>query len=207
MFTGGAFTRATVFALGIMPYITASIILSLLVPIIPSLEQLQKSGQEGHRKITEYTRYGTIVLCIVQSIAVAIYLQGLGTDIVPNPGFGFILICIIAFTTGTAFIMWVGEQISEHGVGNGISLIIFVGIVADMPNALFRLFSMIANGTVSIVAALILAALLVVVIGGAILVTTGQRRIAVQYPRQVKGRRVIRRPAHLPAPARSTRPA
>jgi preprotein translocase subunit SecY len=190
MFTGGAFTRATVFALGIMPYITASIILSLLVPIIPSLEQLQKSGQEGHRKITEYTRYGTIALCIVQAIAVAIYLQGLGTDIVPNPGFGFILICIIAFTTGTAFIMWVGEQISEHGVGNGISLIIFVGIVADMPNALFRLFSMIGNGTVSIVSALILAALLVVVIGGAILVTTGQRRIAVQYPRQVKGRRV-----------------
>lgn len=190
MFTGGAFTSATVFALGIMPYITASIILSLLIPVIPSLEQLQKSGAEGQKKITEYTRYGTIVLCIVQAIGVAVYLQGFGAEIVPNPGIWFILTCIIAFTTGTAFIMWLGEQITEHGIGNGISLVIFTSIVSDMPNAIFRLFAMIGNGQVSIVSALVLAALLVVVIGGAILVTTGQRRIAVQYPRQVKGRRV-----------------
>ena len=191
MFSGGAFSRATVFALGIMPYITASIILSLLIPVIKSLENLQKQGAEGQKKITEYTRYGTIVLCIIQSIGIAVYLQQLGPEIVPNPGLGFVLMCIISFTTGTAFIMWVGEQISERGVGNGISLLIFASIVSRMPAAVFSLFSLVfVSKQISVVVGLFLVALMVLVVAGSIAITTGQRRIPVQYPRQVKGRRV-----------------
>lgn len=190
MFTGGAFTRATVFALGIMPYITASIILSLLVNVIPALENLQKQGQEGQRKINDYTRYGTIGLCIVQSAGMAMYLQSLGTEIVPNPGFFFIILTVITMTAGTAFIMWLGEQITEHGIGNGMSLIIFVGIVAGMPTAVTNLLSLMRNGQITMATALVLAFMMVFVIAGAILITTGQRRIPVQYPRQVKGRRV-----------------
>lgn len=191
MFTGQAFSNATVFALGIMPYITASIILSLLIPVIPALEQLQKMGQEGQKKITEYTRYGTIGLCLVQSVAIGMFLQTQGAEIVPNPGVGFILMCVITFTTGTAFIMWLGEQISEHGIGNGISLVIFTSIISSMPAAIFNLIRMIGNEQVSIFTAIILVFLMVVVVMGAIMVTTGQRRIPVQYPRQVKGRRVM----------------
>ncbi len=191
MFSGGAFSRATVFALGIMPYITASIILSLLIPVVKSLEDLQKQGAEGQKKITEYTRYGTIVLCIIQSIGISVYLQGLGREIVPYPGIGFILICIISFTTGTAFIMWVGEQISERGVGNGISLLIFTSIVSRMPNAVYELFNLVfISKQLNVVKGLFLVALMVLVVAGSIAVTTGQRRIPVQYPRQVKGRRV-----------------
>ena len=190
MFTGGAFTRATVFALGIMPYITASIILSLLVNVIPALENLQKQGQEGQRKINDYTRYGTIGLCIVQSGAMAWYLQGLGAEIVPNPGIFFLLLTVITMTAGTAFIMWLGEQITESGIGNGMSLIIFVGIVSRMPTAISNMFQLMQNGQISMAKALVLVFMMVFVIAGAILITTGQRRIPVQYPRQVKGRRV-----------------
>ena len=190
LFTGGAFTNATVFALGIMPYITASIVLSLLIPVIPQLEQLQKSGAEGQRKITDYTRYGTIALCIFQSIGTAYYLQGQGPSVVPNPGIWFILLCIVTFTTGTAFIMWVGEQITEHGLGNGMSLIIFIGICAQMPTAFGHVISMLGNQQINIFQVIILLMILVVVVAGAIWVTTGQRRIPVQYPRAVKGRRV-----------------
>lgn len=191
MFSGGAFSRATVFALGIMPYITASIILSLLIPVVPWLENLQKQGQEGQKKITEYTRYGTIALCIVQSIGIAVFLQSLGTEIVPRPGIGFILMCIISFTTGTAFIMWVGEQISEQGIGNGISLIIFTSIISRMPAALRSLISLVfVSEQINMFQGLFLVFLMVLVVAGAILITTGQRRIPVQYPRQVKGRRV-----------------
>ena len=191
MFSGGAFSRATVFALGIMPYITASIILSLLIPVVPALENLQKQGQEGQKKITEYTRYGTIGLCIVQSIGIAVFLQSLGAEIVPRPGIGFILICIISFTTGTAFIMWLGEQISEQGIGNGISLIIFTSIISRMPAALRSLVSLIfVSEQINMFQGLFLVFLMVLVVAGAILITTGQRRIPVQYPRQVKGRRV-----------------
>ena len=190
IFTGGAFSNATVFALGIMPYITASIILSLLVPVIPSLEALQKSGQEGQKKITEYTRYGTIGLCLVQGTGIAIWMQGLGPEIVPRPGFFFIVMGVITLTTGTAFIMWLGEQISENGVGNGISLVIFASIVSRMPIAVFSLFRLVSNRQVDMFTALILVGLMIVVVAGAIMVTTGQRRIPVQYPRAVKGRRV-----------------
>ncbi|MCF6284297.1 MAG: preprotein translocase subunit SecY [Candidatus Hydrogenedentes bacterium] len=191
MFTGQAFSNATVFALGIMPYITASIIISLLIPVFPALEALQKSGQEGQKKITEWTRYGTIGLCLVQSTAIGFYLQSLGSEIVPNPGLGFILMCIVTFTTGTAFIMWLGEQISEHGIGNGISLIIFASIISSMPAAIVNLIRMIGTQQVNIFTAIVLVFLMVVVVMGAILVTTGQRRIPVQYPRQVRGRRVM----------------
>lgn len=190
IFTGGAFTNATVFALGIMPYITASIIISLLVPVIPALEALQKSGQEGQKKITEWTRYGTILLCLVQSIGIAVFLQRQGTEIVPNPGIGFILLCVISFTTGTAFIMWVGEQITEHGIGNGMSLIIFTSIISQMPTAIINMFRMISNDQLDPIRAIILIFLMVVVVAGAIVVTTGQRRIPVQYPRSVGRQRV-----------------
>ena len=191
IFSGGAFRNATLFALGIMPYISASIILSLLVAVVPSLEKLSKSGQEGQKKITEYTRYGTILLCIIQSIGIAAFLQNMGGEIVANPGLFFILMCVISFTTGTAFIMWIGEQISEFGLGNGISLLIFISIISRMPNAIIDIFKMINNHQLNVFQGLILVVLMGVVVAGAILVTTGQRRIPVQYPRQVKGRKVF----------------
>ena len=193
MFTGGAFAQATVFALGIMPYISASIIMQLLTAVVPALERLAKEGAEGQKKITEYTRYATVGLCIVQSLGVATWLVSLsneGTPVVQNAGPFFYFLCVLSFTTGTAFIMWLGEQISEYGVGNGISIIIFVSIVARMPSALFSMFGMIHNGQLSVFVALLLVSLMVAVVAGVILVTTGQRRVPVQYPRQVKGRKV-----------------
>jgi len=193
LFSGGALQNATVFALGIMPYISASIIMSLLVTVVPALERIQKEGAEGQKKITEYTRYGTIVLCIVQAIGIAIMLEGFNREssaqIVANPGWGFRLMCIISFTTGTAFLMWVGEQISENGIGNGISLIIFVNIVSRMPRALGDTLRLMGEDQLNIAQVGLLIVLMVLVIAGAILVTTGQRRIPVQYPRQIKGRK------------------
>ncbi len=193
MFTGGAFESATVFALGIMPYISASIIIQLLVSVMPALEKLQKEGAEGQKKITEYTRYLTIALCIVQSIGVAVWLKNANSaenPILVSTGIWFYCTCIITFTTGTAFIMWQGEQISEHGVGNGMSLIIFTSIVARMPNALWTMLQLFRAGDLDIFKIGLLVALMVVVIAGVILVTTGQRRVPVQYPRQVKGRKM-----------------
>lgn len=193
MFAGGAFAQATIFALGIMPYISASIIFTLLVPVVPALEALQKQGAEGQKKITSYTRYATIVLCMLQSVAVTFYLKSLndqnpGVGILTSDGLGFTLMCILSFTTGTAFIMWLGERISEHGVGNGISLIIFTSILSGIPSAFASLLSLMSQGDVSAFKAGIMAIVMVAVIAGTILVTTGQRRIPVQYPRQVKGR-------------------
>ncbi len=195
MFTGGAFQNATIFALGIMPYISASIIMQLLTSVIPTLEKLAKEGAEGYKKINQYTRYGTIGLCLIQSFGYSHYLQILSADnptnpIVVNPGFEFYFISMLSFTTGAAFIMWIGEQISEHGVGNGISLLIFISIVSDIPTAIFRLLSLVRNGEITPIRALFLVAVLVVVVAAAIYITTGQRRIPVQYPRQVKGRKM-----------------
>jgi len=194
LFSGGALHNATVFALGIMPYISSSIILQLLTSVVPSLEKLAKEGAEGQKKITQYTRYGTVVLSIIQAIGIAVYLEGFNSKgsvpIVPNPGFGFRLMCIISFTTGTAFIMWLGEQISERGIGNGMSLLIFAGIVSRMPHAVFNMFRLVSARQMSTFEALILVVALVLVVAGIVLVTTGQRRIPVQYPRQVKGRKV-----------------
>ncbi len=196
MFSGGAFSQATIFALGIMPYISASIIFTLLVAVIPALEALQKQGAEGQKKITEYTRYATIVLCIVQSIALAALLKSWNstdTQILTHsdPGIGFFFLCILSFTTGTAFIMWLGEQISEHGVGNGISLIIFTSIISSMPTALRNVINLMGIGDITAFKAIIMIIMFVLVVAGTILVTTGQRRIPVQYPRQVKGRKVL----------------
>jgi len=195
MFSGGAFGNATIFALGIMPYISASIIMSLLVVVVPQLEALQKMGSEGQKVINKYTRYATIVLCIVQAIGMGIYLKGMHTAEMPilmwnEPGYGFFFICILSFTTGTAFLMWLGEQISEHGVGNGISLIIFASIISGLPGALVNLMRLIDTGEVTIFKFGILMTVFVFVVAGTIALTTGQRRIPVQYPRQVKGRQV-----------------
>ena len=194
MFSGGAFANATIFALGIMPYISASIIMSLLVAVVPTLEALRKQGAEGQKKINDYTRRGTIVLCIVQSIGIALFLRGMNTPespILTDTGPLFFFMCILSFTTGTAFIMWLGEQISEHGVGNGISLIIFASIISSMPAAFATLLRLIGQKEISTFKALIMLILLCLVIAGTIMVTTGQRRIPVQYPRQVKGRKVF----------------
>ncbi len=191
LFSGGAFAQATIFALGIMPYISASIIMQLLTAVVPALEQLKREGQEGQKKITEYTRYGTIGLCIVQAIGVSFFLQNMGPEIVPNPGLGFTMMCVMSFTTGTAFVMWLGEQISERGVGNGISLIIFISIVSGLPTALNNLGTMLGAGEIDILMIMLLFVMLVVVTGFVVMVTQGQRRIPVQYPRQVKGRRVF----------------
>lgn len=194
MFTGGNFNDATIFALGIMPYISASIIIQLLVVVIPALEKLSKEGAEGQKKITEYTRYGTIGLCIIQSIGVATFLLSMSakspTPIVTSGGIGFYIICIFAFTTGTAFIMWLGEQISEHGIGNGMSLIIFAGIASRVPNSIMQLGQLLSGRQISWIAVLFLFAAMVLVVAGVVLITTAQRRIPVQYPRQVKGRKM-----------------
>ncbi|GMW01596.1 MAG: protein translocase subunit SecY [Candidatus Hydrogenedentota bacterium] len=194
MFTGGAFSQATILALGIMPYISASIILQLLIPVVPALEKMHKEGgAEFQRKINEWTRYGTIALCIVQSIGYAYYLSSgstTGAPIVPNPGLLFYFICIVSFTTGTLFLMWVGEQISEFGIGNGISLIIFTSIASDMPSALRSLWSMFRNDELSVIAIGIMFLVLCLVVAGVILLTVGTRRVPVQYPRQMRGNRM-----------------
>ena len=194
LFAGGSFRRMTIFALGIMPYITASIILQLLVAVIPFFEKLSKEGEEGRRKLTQYTRYGTIGLTAVQSLGISLWLANPsnfgGREIVPHPGIGFILLTMITFTTGTAFIMWLGEQITERGIGNGISLIIFAGIVAGMPTAIALLASSIQIGEMSIFKMIVLAVLLVAVTAGVIVLTQAQRKIPVQYAKQIKGRKV-----------------
>jgi preprotein translocase subunit SecY len=194
LFAGGSFSRMTIFALGIMPYISASIILQLLVAVIPYFEKLSKEGEEGRRKLTQYTRYGTIALTAVQSLGISLWLANPsnfgGREIVPHPGIGFILLTMITFTTGTAFIMWLGEQITERGIGNGISLIIFAGIVAGMPTALALLARSIQIGEMGIFKLIVLAVMLVAVTAGVIVLTQAQRKIPVQYAKQIKGRKV-----------------
>jgi preprotein translocase subunit SecY len=193
LFSGGALENASIFSLGIMPYITVSIIISLLVAVIPSLEKLAKEGAEGQKKINEYTRYGTVLLSIIQSFGVAFMLQNMnagGTRIAPPPSFTYYLMCVVTFTTGAVFIMWLGEQISEHGIGNGISLLIFVNIVSRMPQAFSSVIELVRNGDLNILQLLIMVVLLVIIIGGVIMVIQGQRRVPIQYPRQVKGRRM-----------------
>src|SRR5467141_999603 len=146
LFSGGMFRRLTIFALGIMPYITASIILQLLTVVVPTLEKLQKEGELGRRKITQWTRYLTVILALVQSVGIAQGLQAMEGNIVLNPGPGFILMTILSLTTGTAFIMWLGEQITERGIGNGMSLIIFAGIVVGLPNAIIEMVTKVQTG-------------------------------------------------------------
>jgi preprotein translocase subunit SecY len=200
MFSGSNLSRMTIFALGIMPYITASIILQLLTVVWPYLEKLSKEGELGRRKITSYTRYLTIVLSAVQSGGIAIGLQSsVDVQFVQNPGPGFILMTILTLTTGTAFIMWLGEQISDRGIGNGMSLIIFAGIIAGLPNGIIEIYSNLTTEQWSVLTVLILLAVMLAVIAFIVLVERGQRRITVQYAKRVVGRRVMGgQSTHLP---------
>jgi preprotein translocase subunit SecY len=197
LFSGGSFRKLTIFALGIMPYITASIILQLMQVVFPYLERLQKEGELGRRKITQYTRYLTIVLSIIQSLTIATTLQATnmnGQSLVYHPGIGFSLMTILTLTTGSAFIMWLGEQISERGIGNGMSLIIFVGIVVGLPRAVDDLITKArtaAWGPFTGLALIFLVALMVAVVAFIVFVEGGQRRIPVQYAKRVIGRRVM----------------
>jgi preprotein translocase subunit SecY len=198
LFSGGNFRRLTIFALGIMPYITSSIILQLMTVVFPYLERLQKEGELGRRKITQYTRYLTIVLSIIQSFTIAQTLQTAsgpgGQSMVYHPGFGFTLMTILTLTTGSAFIMWLGEQISERGIGNGMSLIIFVGIVVGLPRAIYDLYEKAktqAWGAFTPLAIILLVALMVAVVAFIVFVEGAQRRIPVQYAKRVVGRRMM----------------
>jgi len=203
MFSGGALERLSVFALGIMPYISASIILQLLTVVIPHLDRLSKEGESGRKKITQYTRYGTVILSIIQGFGISVGLESMsapgGAAVVAHPGWSFRLMTVITLTAGTAFIMWLGEQITERGIGNGISLIIFAGIVARMPSAVANTFRLMRTGEMGAFLALIIVVLMVVVVGVIIFVERGQRRIPVQYAKRIVGRRMYGGQAtHLP---------
>lgn len=203
MFTGGALEQLSVFALGIMPYISASIILQLLTVVIPHLEELKKEGEQGRKKITQYTRYGTVVLSVIQGFGMAVGLESMqsptGAPVVFDPGWGFRMMTVITLTAGTAFIMWLGEQITERGIGNGISLIIFAGIVASMPSAIANTFRLVQQDELGIFTVLVILVLMVAVVGFIIFVEQGQRRIPVQYAKRVVGRRMYGgQSTHLP---------
>lgn len=204
LFSGRNMSKMTIFALGIMPYISASIILQLLQVVWPYLERLSKEGELGRKKITQYTRYGTIFICMIQSSAIAIWLQSVtspvsGARIVPNPGIAFTLLTVLTLTTGTVFVMWLGEQISERGIGNGISLIIFAGIVVDVPRNVQTIIIGLREGTYGPIRIIFLAALMLLVNAVIVFVERGQRRIPVSYAKRVVGRRVYGgQSTHLP---------
>jgi preprotein translocase subunit SecY len=205
LFSGGALEQLSIFALGIMPYVSASIILTLLSAVVPTLEELRQEGESGQRKLNQYTRYGTIVLSAVQSTGIALFLEGLNNsqgqfgDVVANPGWGFRVITCISLTTGTAFIMWVGEQITERGLGNGISLIIFAGIVADLPDALFHTGSQVKIGQIQPISLLIVLAIMFAIVAIIVFFERAQRRIPIQYAKRMVGRKMYGGQAsHLP---------
>lgn len=203
MFSGGALERLSVFALGIMPYISASIILQLLTVVIPHLERLSKEGEQGRKKITQYTRYGTVLLSIIQGFGISIGLEQMsspgGAPVVLHPGWEFRLMTVITLTAGTAFIMWLGEQITERGIGNGISLIIFAGIVARLPTAIANTFKLLSTGEMGIFLIIIMIVFMIAVVGCIIFVEQGQRRIPVQYAKRVVGRKMYGgQSTHLP---------
>ncbi|HYW47910.1 MAG TPA: preprotein translocase subunit SecY [Bryobacteraceae bacterium] len=192
LFAGGNIRKLTVFALGIMPYITSSIILQLLTVVVPTLEKLQKEGELGRRKITQWTRYLTVILSVLQSIGIASGLMSMQQGIVRNPGIGFVLLTIISLTTGSAFIMWLGEQISERGVGNGMSLIIFTGIVTGLPRALNNIWTNVfVTHEWGAIKFIMIIVMMVAVVAFIVLVERGERRIPVQYAKRVVGRRVM----------------
>ncbi|MBW1607146.1 MAG: preprotein translocase subunit SecY [Deltaproteobacteria bacterium] len=203
MFSGGALERLSVFALGIMPYISASIILQLLTVTIPHLERLSKEGEQGRKKITQYTRYGTILLSVIQGFGISVGLEKMmspgGAAVVIDPGWGFRLMTVMTLTAGTAFIMWLGEQITERGIGNGISLIIFAGIVARMPAAVGNTFRLLSTGEMGLFIIIVLVVMMVLVVAFIIYMETGQRRITVQYAKRVVGRKMYGgQSTHLP---------
>lgn len=194
LFVGGNFRKATIFALGIMPYISASIILQLFGAVIPYFERLQKEGEEGRKKITQYTRYGTVLLSVIQAFGIAIFLEGLNSrsevPIVMHTGFGFRLLTMITMTTGTVFVMWLGEQITERGIGNGISLIIFIGIIARGPNDLINTTRLVVSGALGIFTIIFVGALMIAVTGFVVWMTKAQRKIPVQYAKRIVGRKM-----------------
>ncbi len=203
LFSGGALEQFSIFALGIMPYISASIILQLMTVVIPHLERLSKEGEAGRRKITQYTRYGTVILSVVQGMFISIGLEKLqspgGAPVVFDPGWGFRFMTIVTLTSGTAFLMWLGEQITERGIGNGISLIIFAGIVAALPSALITTAQFVREGQLQILPLLFLLVLMVAVIGAIIFIERGQRRIPVNYAKRQVGRKMYGgQSSHLP---------
>jgi preprotein translocase subunit SecY len=198
MFSGGALSRFTVFALGIMPYISASIIMQLMTYVVPSLEAIKKEGEAGRRKITQYTRYGTLGLAIFQSLGIALALEG-SAGLVLNPGFGFRMTTVVSLVAGTMFLMWLGEQITERGLGNGISILIFGGIVAGLPAALAGLFELVRTGAMSIVACLFIIAVVIGVTFAVVFVERGQRKILVNYAKRQVGNKVYGgQSSHLP---------
>jgi len=199
MFSGGAIQRLTIFALGIMPYISSSIILQLLTAVIPSLERLSKQGDEGRKKITQYTRYGTVILAVIQSFFIALWLENparfQGMQIVQFPGWSFRILTVITLTSGTAFIMWLGEQIQEYGIGNGISLIITAGIVSRLPTAIYQLIQLVSpfspeRSQIDPFTLVFMAFMLVAVVLAVVAITQGQRKIPIQYAKRVVGRKI-----------------
>ncbi|MBI3793342.1 MAG: preprotein translocase subunit SecY [Nitrospinae bacterium] len=203
MFSGGALRRLTIFALGIMPYISSSIIIQLLTVAVPFLEKLKKEGEYGQKKITQYTRYGAVGLAAVQGLGIAIGLEAMhspsGALIVPEPGWGFRVLTVITLAAGTSFIMWLGEQITERGVGNGISLIIFAGIVAEIPSAIINSIRLLQTGELTPIAGLATIAIMFAVVGVIVFMESGQRRIPIQYARRMVGRKIFAgQTSHLP---------
>jgi len=198
MFSGGALSRFTVFALGIMPYISASIIMQLMTYVVPSLEAIKKEGEAGRRKITQYTRYGTLFLAIFQSLGIALALEG-SAGLVLSPGFGFRMTTVVSLVAGTMFLMWLGEQITERGLGNGISILIFAGIVAGLPAAIGGLFELVRTGAMSIIACLFIIAVVIFVTFAVVFVERGQRKILVNYAKRQVGNKVYGgQSSHLP---------
>ncbi|MBK8232045.1 MAG: preprotein translocase subunit SecY [Candidatus Eisenbacteria bacterium] len=193
LFVGGNFAKATIFALGIMPYISASIVFQLFGSVIPFFERLQKEGEEGRKKINQYTRVGTVALALVQSAGISVFLESLNGQIpgiVPNPGLAFKLLCMLTMTSGTIFVMWLGETITERGIGNGISLIIFIGIVARFPNDVINSLRLVANGALHPLVAVLIAAMMIGITAFVIFVNQAQRRIPVQYAKRIVGRKM-----------------
>jgi preprotein translocase subunit SecY len=198
MFSGGALSRFSVFALGIMPYISASIIFQMLTYVLPSLEALRKEGESGRRKITQYTRYATLGLALVQSYGISVALQS-QQGLVLSPGLMFIFICMVSLVTGTMFLMWLGEQITERGLGNGISILIFAGIVAGLPNAIGGLFELVRTGAIGPLAAIFIIALIALVTAFVVFVERGQRKILVNYAKRQVGNKIYGgQSSHLP---------
>ncbi len=198
MFSGGALSRFTVFALGIMPYISASIIMQLMTYVVPSLEALKKEGESGRRKITQYTRYGTLGLALFQTLGIAMALEG-SAGLVIHPGIGFRVTTVVSLTAGTMFLMWLGEQITERGLGNGISILIFAGIAAGLPSAIGGLFELVRTGAMSIIAAIFIIAVVGMVTFAVVFVERGQRKILVNYAKRQVGNKVYGgQSSHLP---------
>ncbi|MFW5985943.1 MAG: preprotein translocase subunit SecY, partial [Halanaerobiales bacterium] len=197
LFAGGALRNFTIFAMSITPYITASIILNLLTVVIPKLEELSKQGREGRKKIAQYTRYGTIVLALIQGIGITMYIQRFGA--IKNPSVFNLLVIVISLVAGTAFLMWLGEQINDKGIGNGISIIIFTSIISRFPGDILGTYRLMRAGTISILNILIFIVLAVAIIAGIIFVQQGERRIPVQYSKRIVGRKVYGgRSTHIP---------